>query len=182
MKRFNPKRFNRRALLRGAGSVAIALPLAATLRNNFASAAPGTAPHRYVSLFFGNGLPKAFVQNGYTGVLAPLSSFESKLAMIRGIELPETGGAGATAAASEDALNERLEDTPAEDEREEAARRLASHRHEGRTPEWEDEARRELDWCGWQAEKGPDGEAKDVAHAASETERFERRQHPHHGW
>ncbi|MEQ9317627.1 MAG: DUF1552 domain-containing protein [Polyangiaceae bacterium] len=87
------KRFNRRTLLRGAGSVAIALPLAATLRNNFASAAPGAAPHRYVSLFFGNGLPKSFVQNGYTGVLAPLSSFENKLAMIRGIELPETGGA-----------------------------------------------------------------------------------------
>ena len=44
------KRFNRRTLLRGAGSVAIALPLAATLRNNFASAAPGAVSYTHLTL------------------------------------------------------------------------------------------------------------------------------------
>ena len=86
-------RLSRRQLLRGAGSVAIALPLAATLRQHMAGAAPGVAPHRYVSLYFGNGMPKPYVQNGYTGVLAPLAAHQSKLAMLRGLHLPETGGA-----------------------------------------------------------------------------------------
>ena len=87
------KRIRRRQLLRGAGTVAIALPLAATLRNEFANAEAGVPPHRYVSLFFSNGMPRPYVQNGYTGVLAPLARHESKLAMTRGLYLPETGGA-----------------------------------------------------------------------------------------
>jgi len=84
---------SRRRFLYGAGSVAIALPLSATM-TRFAAAAPGVVPPRYVSLFFGNGMPKKFVEDGYaSNVLAPLSPFESKLAMFRGLELNEGGGA-----------------------------------------------------------------------------------------
>jgi len=86
-------RFNRRHFLRGAGTVAIGLPLSATM-TRFAAASPGTAPPRYISLFFGNGMPKKYAQAGYGGtVLAPLAPFQSKLAMIRGLQLNEGGGA-----------------------------------------------------------------------------------------
>ena len=86
-------KLSRRRFLHGAGSVAIGLPLAATM-TRFASAAPGVAPPRYISLFFGNGMPKKFVQGGYDGaVLAPLGPFRGKLAMIRGLQLNESGGA-----------------------------------------------------------------------------------------
>ncbi|MGB5413729.1 MAG: DUF1552 domain-containing protein, partial [Polyangiales bacterium] len=86
-------RLTRRHFIHGAGSVAIGLPLAATM-TRFAAAAPGVTPPRYISLFFGNGMPKKFVQNGYSGnVIAPLAPFQSKLAMIRGLQLNEGGGA-----------------------------------------------------------------------------------------
>ena len=65
-------RLTRRHFLRGAGTVAIGLPLSATM-TRFASAAPGVAPPRYVSLFFGNGMPKKFVEGGYGGHV--ISSF-----------------------------------------------------------------------------------------------------------
>jgi hypothetical protein len=85
--------FNRRHFLRGAGTVAIGLPLSATM-TRFAAASPGAAPPRYISLFFGNGMPKKYAQAGYGGtVLAPLAPFQSKLAMIRGLQLNEGGGA-----------------------------------------------------------------------------------------
>ncbi len=86
-------RWTRRRFLRGAGTVAIGLPVVAS-STRFAAAAPGVAPPRYVSLFFGNGMPKKFVENGYAGsVLAPLAPFQPKLSMIRGLELNEGGGA-----------------------------------------------------------------------------------------
>ncbi len=86
-------RFNRRHFLRGAGTVAIGLPLSATM-TRFAAASPGSAPPRYISLFFGNGMPKKYAQAGYGGtVLAPLAPLQSKLAMIRGLQLNEGGGA-----------------------------------------------------------------------------------------
>ena len=86
-------KLTRRHFIHGAGSVAIGLPLAATM-TRFAAAAPGVTPPRYISLFFGNGMPKKFVQNGYSGnVIAPLAPFQSKLAMIRGLQLNEGGGA-----------------------------------------------------------------------------------------
>lgn len=86
-------KLSRRCFLHGAGTVAIGLPIMASA-TRFAAAAPGVAPPRYVSLFFGNGMPKKFVENGYNGsVLAPLAPFQSKLAMVRGLQLNEGGGA-----------------------------------------------------------------------------------------
>jgi len=86
-------RFDRRRFLYGAGSIAIGLPLAVSTAR-FAAAAPGIAPPRYVSLFFGNGMPKKFVEDGYSSsVIAPLAPFAPKLAMVRGLELNEGGGA-----------------------------------------------------------------------------------------
>jgi hypothetical protein len=77
----------RRLFLRGAGTVAIGLPLAASVeRLGLAQAAP--RPPRYVSLYFGNGLPKLYADAGLTGPLAPLAPFADKLAMLRGLQLP----------------------------------------------------------------------------------------------
>ncbi|MGF1466966.1 MAG: DUF1552 domain-containing protein [Sandaracinaceae bacterium] len=87
-----PRAFPRRRFLWGAGSVAIALPVAWALPRS-GHAAPGRAPRRYVSLYFGNGMPKKFTDDGYTGVIAPLAPFADKLAMIRGLRLPEGSGA-----------------------------------------------------------------------------------------
>ena len=84
----------RRQFLRGAGSVAIALPLTVRPWSRRALAFAGSAPRAYVSLFFGNGMPKKFVEAGqYTQVLAPLAPFTDKLAMVRGLVLNEGGGA-----------------------------------------------------------------------------------------
>jgi hypothetical protein len=86
-------KLNRRRFLHGAGTIAIGLPLMASTAR-FAAAAPGATPPRYISLFFGNGMPKKFVENGYSGsVIAPLAPFQSKLAMVRGLQLNEDGGA-----------------------------------------------------------------------------------------
>ncbi len=84
---------SRRRFLRGAGTVAIALPISLHLDRSVWSA-EGETPFRYISLFFSNGLPAKFAQQGYAGsVLQPLAPFQAKLAMLRGLSLNETGGA-----------------------------------------------------------------------------------------
>jgi hypothetical protein len=84
----------RRAFLRGAGSVAVGLPLCATVEGlGVAQQAAPTMPPRCLSFYFGNGLPRALVADGYAGALSPLSPLSGKLAMLRGLQLPISGGA-----------------------------------------------------------------------------------------
>ncbi len=80
--------YGRRRFLYGLGGVTIGLPVAASIPN-LVRAAPGQAPPRYVSLYFGNGLPRLFADNGYRGPLGPLSPFQSKLAMVTGLNMNE---------------------------------------------------------------------------------------------
>ncbi|MDP9002557.1 MAG: DUF1552 domain-containing protein [Myxococcota bacterium] len=80
----------RRRFLKGAGGVAIALPMFWG-RERSLLAATG-APERFISVYFGNGLPPDLTGNGLSyspspGVtpLGPLVPFSSQLTMVRGI-------------------------------------------------------------------------------------------------
>jgi hypothetical protein len=87
----------RRQLLRGAGSVAIALPLLPGLVREARSASAGKpAPKRLVTYFFGNGMPPAYSAAGFTSpVLAPLAPAAGKIALLRGIaNRSASGGSG----------------------------------------------------------------------------------------
>lgn len=83
----------RRRLLRGAGSIAIALPLLPGLARPARAAGK---PTRFVSFFFGNGMPPAYSQAGFTSpVLAPLAPHAGKIALLRGIaNRSASGGSG----------------------------------------------------------------------------------------
>jgi hypothetical protein len=80
-------------VLLGAGSVAIALPLLPPLVGR-ASAA--SKIQRFVTFYFGNGMPATYTAPGWTSpVLAPLAPYTSKLALLRGINnLSAPGGTG----------------------------------------------------------------------------------------
>ncbi|MDH5672413.1 MAG: DUF1552 domain-containing protein [Myxococcales bacterium] len=91
----NARPLGRRAFLRGAGSVCIGLPLSLALQRSARAApmpSPGVPP-RYLSFYFGNGLPAKFVELGFDGVMAPFFSLSDKLALLRGLSLPISGGA-----------------------------------------------------------------------------------------
>ena len=80
-------RVNRRVFLRGAGTVAIGLPLAASIER-YGLAQESVVPDRYLTLYFGNGVPKKFADQGYDGPLSPLAPHASKLAMLRDMVVP----------------------------------------------------------------------------------------------
>ena len=103
----NRFRINRRQLLRGAGGVALALPLLEAMQSDrIASAAP--APTRYVLLFggvsIGNESGKQLVVPESPGSLtaplppglAPLEPFKSELSVVSGLSIPAGNGAGNT--------------------------------------------------------------------------------------
>jgi Protein of unknown function (DUF1552) len=79
----------RRRFLKGAGGAAIALPLFWG-RERSLLAATG-APERFISVYFGNGLPQDLTVGGLSAApygvapLAPLVPFASQLTMVRGI-------------------------------------------------------------------------------------------------
>ncbi len=71
---------DRRRFLVGAGSVAIGLPALWPGRAQAKAAAP-----RLVTLFFGNGLPPAFVTS-YEGPLSPMAHLQDRLTLVRGLD------------------------------------------------------------------------------------------------
>jgi hypothetical protein len=86
---------DRRQVLRGAGTVAIGLPLLPQLMSRRALAA-ARIPKRFVTFFFGNGMPGSYSAPGFASpVLAPLAPHASKIALIRGIaNRSSSGGSG----------------------------------------------------------------------------------------
>lgn len=73
---------SRRQILRGAGSVAIALPF----YGGRVDSARAAAPKRLVTFFFGNGMPPSYSAGAFSSpVLAPLASLGPKIALLRGI-------------------------------------------------------------------------------------------------
>ena len=83
---------SRRTFLRGAGTVAIALPFVDTMMVNSAWAATPNPPDRLFTFFFGLGVPREYTANGFTGALEPLGEFADKLSLFRNVSLNEADG------------------------------------------------------------------------------------------
>lgn len=73
------KKLSRRFMLRGAGTIAIALPFLPEMSRR-ASSQDGSPPGRLVTLFFGLGLDPSW-QRDFNGPLEPLEPFASKMAL-----------------------------------------------------------------------------------------------------
>ena len=88
--------FDRRTFLRGAGTVAIGLPLLDEMISTRALAAPGDPPARTITIFFGEGMP-THVQEDHlaslSGPLAPLKPHQPKIGFVRGVGFPQIGTA-----------------------------------------------------------------------------------------
>ncbi|MEM6990526.1 MAG: DUF1552 domain-containing protein [Myxococcota bacterium] len=95
------KSLPRRTVLRGAGSVAIALPFLDEMRVQSVYAADPEPPPRLLTMFFGEGCPIT-VQNEHlgslTGPFEPLAVHSDKLGFCRGLRFPDEhhygGGSG----------------------------------------------------------------------------------------
>jgi len=85
---------DRRAVLRGLGSTAIALPFIEGLTRGARAARPDEPPVRCITLFFGLGIPKAMQAEGWDGPLGPLRRHRDKLRLFRNVQMPEAGGSG----------------------------------------------------------------------------------------
>ena len=79
----------RRTFLRGAGTVAIALPFLEEMRLPRAQAAGEDVPNRLVTLAFGLGIPTEHAELGFAGPLEPLQPFASKLACFSGLDMSQ---------------------------------------------------------------------------------------------
>lgn len=86
-------RLDRRDVLRGLGSIAIALPFIEGLSTP-ARAATADPPVRCITMFFGLGIPKDMQAEGWDGPLGPLFRHRQKLRMFRNVQMPEAGGSG----------------------------------------------------------------------------------------
>lgn len=78
--------FSRRTMLRGAGSIAIGLPLVDAMRSTSAFAALPEPPTRAFNLFFGLGMPAPLQAEGFAGPMESLRELQDKLLIIRGID------------------------------------------------------------------------------------------------
>ena len=89
---------DRRTFLRGAGSVAIALPFLEEMRPRRARADVVEAPARLVTISFGLGIPAQQVELGFEGPLEPLRPFAGKLTCLSGLDMSQahTYGSGTT--------------------------------------------------------------------------------------
>jgi len=87
----NNKPLNRRAMLKGLGTVAIGLPFLEEMILTSASAATPKAalnaiPTRAFNVFFGLGIPSPLQTEGFDGVLEPLKSLGDKLLIMRNVD------------------------------------------------------------------------------------------------
>jgi len=84
----------RRSFLRGAGTVAIALPFLEEMRLPRAQAAGEQVPNRLVTLAFGLGIPTEQAEQGFQGPLEPLQPFASKLACFSKLDMSQAHSHG----------------------------------------------------------------------------------------
>lgn len=86
-------RLSRRALLRGAGSIAIGLPLLEELMPRARAADDEGIPCRLFTLFFGLGIERSMQLEQFGGPLQPLQPFADKAAMFTRVDSgPLLGG------------------------------------------------------------------------------------------
>lgn len=86
------QRLDRRTFLRGAGTVAIGLPLLEEMMPSVAKGAPGDAPARLVTLFFGLGLDPAWTAEKFAGPLAPYEALQAKMAFFTNVNMNQGEG------------------------------------------------------------------------------------------
>ena len=89
-----PCRISRRTVLRGAGGIAVGLPL---LEEMAASTSDSAVPVRAFNVFFGLGVPAPFQEEGFEGVMEPLEPLASKLLILRGVDQVRCDEAGINA-------------------------------------------------------------------------------------
>ncbi|MDE0569393.1 MAG: DUF1552 domain-containing protein [Verrucomicrobiales bacterium] len=81
------KKLNRRALLKGLGSVSIGLPLLEEMITVDAlGASDAKIPVRAFNVFFGLGIPSPLQSEGFNDVLEPLKPLSDKLLIMRNID------------------------------------------------------------------------------------------------
>ena len=81
------RKLNRRTLLQGIGGITIGLPFFEEMLASTAYAKEAaTVPVRAFNIFFGLGIPAPIQQEGYGGVLEPLSPLREKLLIMRGVD------------------------------------------------------------------------------------------------
>ncbi|HJK97612.1 MAG TPA: hypothetical protein RMF84_10340, partial [Polyangiaceae bacterium LLY-WYZ-14_1] len=90
---------DRRTFLRGAGTVAIALPFlpemgSLTRVGSAAQAQPAPSVSRCFTVFFAHGVPLEVLRGGLTGPLAPLARLQDKLGIYGGVDLHAGSGNG----------------------------------------------------------------------------------------
>ncbi len=83
---------NRRLFLRGAGSIAVALPLMEDFAPTTALAAPGDTPARVVTAFFGLGLDPAWQAERFDGPLGPYAPLQDKMAFFTNVNMKQGSG------------------------------------------------------------------------------------------
>jgi len=76
---------SRRTVLKGAGGIAIGLPLLEEMLGTPAAAAPAV-PVRAFNVFFGLGIPAPLQTEGFGGVLEPLAPLREKLLVLRNVD------------------------------------------------------------------------------------------------
>ncbi|MDQ3031475.1 MAG: DUF1552 domain-containing protein [Myxococcota bacterium] len=97
MTRKYSKVFSRRTLLRGAGTIAVGLPLLDAMRTTSAFAAGPEPVARAFNVFFGLGFPTPLQSEGYDGPLGALASLRDKLLIVRGVDQVRADESGSNA-------------------------------------------------------------------------------------
>lgn len=81
---------DRRTFLRGAGSVAVGLPLLPEMTRTAFAGPGGAAAERVITLFWGNNIFEVHQRDGLVGPLEPLAAFASKLCIPKGAGISES--------------------------------------------------------------------------------------------
>ena len=81
------RHLNRRALLKGLGTVSIGLPLLEEMITaNALGTEPAKVPVRAFNVFFGLGIPAPLQAEGFDDVLEPLKPLSKKLLIMRNVD------------------------------------------------------------------------------------------------
>jgi Protein of unknown function (DUF1552) len=80
----------RRMFLHGLGTVAVGLPFLEEMRPRVTRAQDGAPPTRLITMFFGLGIPRDQMLEGFKGPLEPYEPFKDKMAIFTNLELKQS--------------------------------------------------------------------------------------------
>lgn len=84
------KRLPRRTLLGGLGGIAIGLPFMEEMLPRRARAQDAMVPTRLITMFFGLGIPREQMLDGFAGPLQPYEPLQDKLAIFTNLEIKQS--------------------------------------------------------------------------------------------